>query len=326
MRKTILETPKQFLFEPKIFNFKKFKKFNKFLVAGMGGSNLVTDLIKIRDPSLDIISHRNYGLPPKIDDRLIIVSSYSGNTEETIDAFEKAIKNKLTVVAVSTGGRLISLAKKYKVPYVLLPKVGIQPRASLGFQTKAILKIMEREDLLVEISELSKTLKPEEFQAKGKNLAKKLKGYLPIIYSSAKNQGIAYSWKIKFNETGKIPAFYNVFPELNHNEMTGFDLHPKIGARKLPSKERKKLNERFYFIFLKDKDDHPRIQRRMEITKQLYEKKGLPVEFLEFSEKSIFHKIFSSLVLADWTAFYLAQIYGLESEKVPMIEEFKKLI
>jgi len=110
-----------------------------------------------------------------------------------------------------------------------------------------------------------------------------------VIYSSKRNVAVAYNWKIKFNETGKIPAFYNVFPELNHNEMTGLDVREAT----------KELSKNFHFIFLKDETDHPKIQTRMDITKKLYEDRGLAVEILQLQGNDIFHKIFSTLFFCD---------------------------
>jgi glucose/mannose-6-phosphate isomerase len=197
-----------------------------------------------------------------------------------------------------------------------MPNIGIQPRSALGFHTKALLKIMGKARELSEITQLADLLWPEDFEAQGKELAERIKDKVPVIYASEANQALAYNWKIKFNETGKIPAFYNVFSELNHNEMTGFDV--KDSSRH--------LSQNFMFFLLTDKDDHPQIQKRMKVLKKLYEDRGLQVEVLEMSGKSKFYKIFSSLVLADWIAYYTAKQYNLEPEQVPMVEEFKKLI
>jgi len=187
---------------------------------------------------------------------------------------------------------------------------------ALGFHTKAILKVMGKEKELMEISELYNILKPEDFEGWGRELAEKIKDKIPIIYSSEVNQAIAYNWKIKFNETSKIPSFYNVFPELNHNEMTGFDI--KESSRH--------LSKNFIFLLIEDDDDHPKIKKRMEVLKNLFEAKGLNVEVLKLTGKNKFHKIFSSLILADWTSYHLAIKYGIDPERVPMVEEFKKLI
>jgi glucose/mannose-6-phosphate isomerase len=192
----------------------------------------------------------------------------------------------------------------------------MQPRLALGFHTKALLKILNREKELKKISELVYLLQPEKFEEQGRDLAQKIKNKIPIIYASEKNQAIAYIWKIKFNETSKIPAFYNVFPELNHNEMTSFDVKETT----------RNLSQNFIFLILFDEEDHPKIQKRMKILKKLYEERNLKVEISKLEGQNRFHKIFSSLILADWTSYYLAKEYGVEPEEVPMVEEFKKLM
>jgi glucose/mannose-6-phosphate isomerase len=156
-----------------------------------------------------------------------------------------------------------------------------------------------------------------------------LKNYVPVIYASNHNSSLAEIWKIKLNETGKIPAFYNVLPELNHNEMTSFDVSDSTAE----------LSNKFYFIILKDMGDNPKILKRMQVLEKLYEDRNLKVETIEIpahnafsiadaggKNENVWHKIFSSLLLADWTAYYTALEYGLEPEQVPMVEEFKKLI
>lgn len=345
IRDAIKNFNEQFGYEPEILNPEKLmlNEVRGFVVAGMGGSNLVADLLKIRDPYLDITVHRNYGLPPLLHDefqkRLLIANSYSGNTEETIDSLEQAVKRGYSAAVIATGGKLIERAKELGLPYIQMPSTGIQPRSALGYNLKAVLKMMGREDLMNEAAKLKDTVNPAEQESAGKELAERIKGRVPVIYSSERNLGIAYNWKIKFNETGKIPAFYNVFPELNHNEMTGFDegaVPNRVWVER--NAERKKLNAPFHFIFLQDAADHPKIRKRMEVTEKLYCKLGLPVEVLDLIPNqvamegnsvwsgSIFHKIFSSLVLADWAAYYTALGYGLEPEEVPMVETFKKLM
>ena len=286
----------------------------------MGGSHLAAGLVKVWNPFADIVIHRDYGLPALSDDelkdRLIIASSYSGNTEEVIDAYKMAQEKELNLVVISTGGELIESAKQDGIPYIEIPQTGVQPRSATGFSFKGILKFMGEEDALEEVSELETTLDPKVYEEEGKKLAKALKNHVPVIYSSGRNRSIAYNWKIKFNETGKIPAFYNSLPELNHNEMTGFDV---VEASE-------KLSKPFSFIILKDKNDHPRTLRRMEILEKLYKDRKLPVHVIKIEGETTFEKIFSSLLIADWTAVHTAAEYGLESEQVPMVEEFKKLI
>lgn len=310
MYNAIKDSAGQFVFIPKIRGKLK-KKYKKFVVLGMGGSNHATDLIKMYNPELDIIVHRNYGLPvlKDIKERLIIASSYSGNTEEVLDGFDLARKKKLALAAVSVGGKLLTRAKKYGVPYIQMPNTGIQPRSATGFSFKSLLKIMGQNTAPVS----SLVLKPMAYEQAGRALAKKIKGRVPIVYSSTKNWALVNNWKIRLNETGKIPAFGNVLPELNHNEMNGFDVS-------------KKLSKGFYFIFLKDKNDHPKVIKRMEVLKKLYIKRGLPVEVVLLKGKDPLFRMFSNLVLADWTAYYTAVQYGADPDQVPMVEEFKRIL
>ncbi len=320
MEEAIKNFNKQFLYEPEIKNQEIFIKKSSFVVIGMGGSNLAPDLLKTWKPGLDIRIHREYGLPglstEKLKNKLIILSSYSGNTEEVIDAFKKAKERNLDMAIITVGGELLKLAIENKVPYIKLPDTGIQPRMALGFSIKAFLKIMGEEEELKKVRELATTLNPLDHEKDGKNLALKIKNCVPVIYASSRNLPLAYNWKIKLNETGKIPAFYNIFPELNHNEMTGLDVKEAT----------KELSSKFYFIILKDPEDNPRISKRMEVLEKLYRDRNLRIETIELKGNDLWQKIFSSLVLADWFAYYTALEYGLEAEQVPMVEEFKKLI
>lgn len=320
MRTAIENFAEQFSYEPKIENAESLASFRKYIVIGMGGSHLAAGLLKAWNPYLDVIIHSDYGLSAlleeELQERLIILSSYSGNTEEVLDAFHIAEEKRLRVAVIATGGKLLELAKKGRAPYIEMPETGIQPRSALGLGVKAFLKLMGEEDALEEVGGLAETLNPKTFEKEGKDLAKKLKDKVPVVYASARNFSIAYTWKIKLNETGKIPAFCNAIPEMNHNEMTGFDINDSS----------KHLSERFAFIILKDKSDHPRIGKRMEISEKLYKERGFPVHTIELKGASTFEKIFSSIILADWTAFYTAETYGLEAEDIPMVRELKDLM
>lgn len=320
MSKAIKNFAAQFAYKPTIVNAKKLKKYKKYILSGMGGSHLAADLARIYDQTLPLIIRSDYGLPKMLArehrQSLFIASSYSGNTEEVIDGLNKAIKEKIPSAVVSAGGQLIKIARQKNLPYIQMPDTGIQPRLALGFALNALFKIMGKKNALKDCYQLAKTLKPTALEKKGRELARKIKNHVPIIYSSRANRAIAYNWKIKFNETGKIPAFYNVFPELNHNEMTGLDVKPSSSH----------LSKNFYFILLKDKDDNLKIQKRMAILAQLYKNRKLKVEVMELTGKNKLEKIFISLVIADWAALYTAKNYGLEPELVPMVEEFKRLI
>lgn len=320
MSDAIHQFAKQLTVELSIENAEALGTYDRYIVAGMGGSHLAADLIKMWDETIPLTVHSDYGLPAVPEEErertLVIASSYSGNTEETIDAYYAARKEGYAVACLAVGGRLLELAAQHEVPYVRLPDFSIQPRSALGLSARAILTLMRGDEALKELAELAKTLQPDEYERSGRELADKMQGKVPVIYASRRNGPLAYNWKIKFNETGKIPAFYNVLPELNHNEMTGFDVQEGSDI----------LSEKFIFIFLQDDTDHPRIQKRMEILEELYMDRGLEVISIDIGDVDVHQKTFSALLLADWAAVATAELYGLESEQVPMVEEFKKLM
>jgi len=315
MWEAIFSFPKQFKYEPKVENaVGHLVKFERFALMGMGGSALVGDLIKRLDPSLDIIVHKDYGLPEvDLDGRLLIFVSYSGNTEETLDAFDHALKAGHHLAVISVKGKLLDKAKKIGVLYVELPDTGIQPRVSIGLQMRAALLLMQQDKLYKEIGKLGANFKGLEKE--GEKLAKSIVGKIPLIYASGENGAIAYNWKIKFNETGKIPAFWSVLPEANHNEINGFG-----------GKGENKQTSNFICLFIKDDADYSRIKKRMTVLGSLYKGLGLSIKTISLTGKANAEKIFNSLILGDWTAYHVAKVYGNEANDVPLIEKFKKLI
>lgn len=320
MYQSILDTPKQFSFNPKIIYKEKLKKFSGVIVAGMGGSALAAGVLKLFLPETDITVHKNYDLPPLspalLKSKLIVLSSYSGNTEETISAYLRAKELKLNTAVITTGGRLLKLAQTNKTPYILLPDFGIQPRTALTLNLLALLKITAQDKIMSQLQKFGQTFRPQKLEIEAKKLSRLLLHHVPVIYSSAENEIIAYFWKIILNETGKNPAFFNLFPELNHNEMNSFDIAPTT----------KSLSQNFHFLFLRDPADNPRIKKRFDITQKLYRQRKLPVTTLTLKGKNIYEKFFNSMILAQFTAYFLATANHLESEQVPMVEQFKKML
>lgn len=320
MEEAIRKFGSQFDFSPVIENESKFELRDSSVLSGMGGSHLSAGLLKIFNPALDLYIHRDYGLPPLSEKRfrssLFIASSYSGNTEEVLDFAEKARAKKYNLAVITIGGKLLDFAKKNKIPYIQLPDSGIQPRSAMGFSLLALAQLVEGDDMVTDLKQRGSKLDVAKWEKTGTEFASGLKGKIPVIYSSRTNLPIAYNWKIKFNETAKIPAFYNNFPELNHNEMAGFDHIPST----------KDLSEKFHFIFLDDPSDHPKIMHRAQITKKLYADRGLAVTTFQISGDTVFEKSFNSLILADWITLNVSKMYGTVPDKVQIVEELKKLM
>jgi len=317
MEESIKEFSKQLAYNPVIENKDNFVKKDKFILCGMGGSHLAAGLIKMMRPGIELYVHRDYGLPPYDEDflknSLLIASSYSGNTEEVLDFLEEGYSKGYDMAVISTGGKLIDFAKENNIPYVKMPDDGIQPRTALGYSSIALSFVMDKQDCLDEIKSLEDLIDSSKDENEGKNIAESLSGRIPVIYSSLQNREIAYNWKIKMNETGKVPAFYNVIPELNHNEMQGFQIDKMDDSFK----------ELFHVFLLKDKSDHVRNIKRMDVIQRLYEEQGIPVTEITLNGETVSDKFFKALFLADWIAIGIAKNKGIDPEKVPFIEDFK---
>jgi len=319
MKKVIMEFPKQFPIGLDVAkDIRIFGDFNQLIFCGMGGSALPGTILKMLQIfygwPINIRIHRSYGLPTRLSPRpLIFTISYSGNTEEAISSYQEAKEKNLSGIGISTNGKLAELCKKDKNLWVKLPKAKIQPRQAVGFQFASIVKLLSNsniiKDLDEEILDMSKFLKPKTLEKQGKELAQKIKGKIPIIYASDKYRALAQIWKINFNENSKSPAFWNYFPELNHNEMEG------MAHTTAP----------FHVLILRDKKlDHPKILKRMTITAELLKEKGIKVSTIDIQGLNVLTKVFSNYLLASWVSYYLALEYEIDPSPVKTVEEFKK--
>ncbi|OGZ72399.1 MAG: bifunctional phosphoglucose/phosphomannose isomerase [Candidatus Staskawiczbacteria bacterium RIFCSPLOWO2_01_FULL_38_12b] len=295
--------------------------FSNVIICGIGGSALPGDILNtIVNAPIPISLHRSYNLPTQANEKsLVICISYSGNTEEPLSALQEAITRKLPIICMASGGQIEMLCLKNNIPFVKIPS-GIQPRSATGYIFSALVKILANakiiDDMSSEILRTSKQLQEinTSLENEGNKLAKKLSKKIPVIYSSDSLKNLAMVWKIKFNENSKIPAFYNYFPELNHNEMVGYTGLKKLGIKN------------FFVIILQDKSEHPRILKRMELTTNIIKKSGAKVEIIGIKDGSPLFKIFSSLLLGDWVSYYLAMENDTDPTPVSMVEEFKKLM
>ena len=319
MEETIKRFGEQFTWHPVVENAAHLAVHPSFVVAGMGGSHLGAWLIQNFDPRLDITIHRNYGFPPISDSKaknaLFIASSYSGTTEETIDSLHAAFEKGMHIACVSTGGEILDFARKHELPFVAIPETSLEPRMAIGYAAMAIARLIGNTMLEDAIREGGKKVNPSEDQFHGLALSEKLIGKIPLIWASEKNLPVAYIWKVKFNETSKIPAFCDFFPELNHNEFTGFDVVDSTRPVMAP----------MHIIMLEDPKDHPRIQKRMALTGQMLEERKIPVERVTMKGEH-FEKLFSAALYGDWVSLGLARHYGVPNPETPVIAEFKKRI
>ncbi|MDZ4228474.1 MAG: SIS domain-containing protein [Candidatus Levybacteria bacterium] len=328
-RRVILESPEQFR-----IGFELAKgvhvpgKFNEIVISGMGGSALPGNLLRIylndlyrnygKKP-LAIYQNRFYSLPPEsYNNCLNIFCSYSGNTEETISSFREAIKNKLPSIALSCGGEMEILSRKNNIPHVKLPMPypNFQPRSATGYFFSVIFQLIlnhglandTTKDILRQTDKIKK--KMLFYEKEGKVLAKKIVGKTPIFYASTKYKALAMIWKINFNENAKTPAFWNFFPELNHNEMLGFTLP----------------QSKFFVLMLRDPNDNPRNLIRFEATSNLLKKHNVDTNIVDLDGEGVFSKIFSSLALGAFSSYALALEYNQDPTPIEMVEELKVIL
>lgn len=299
------------------------KKINNIVVAGMGGSAISADLLKsfLKDElQIPLYVNRDYDLPKYADEKtLVIISSYSGNTEESISCIKIAAKKGCKIIAVSSGGWIKKFADEKNFPCIKL-KEGFQPRFALGVSFFTLLKILQslelipvQDEVIKEITLLWKNKGIENSSEENIALkhAEELVGFIPLIYSSANFEAIGYRFKCQFNENSKLHAFNNVIPELNHNEIIGWETFHE-----------KQINAKLIIIL--DEDYHPQIIKRFELTKELAIKNGVEIIVLKSNEKNIKVRIMDLIFLGDWITYYLAVLRGLDPSEIDYIHELKQ--
>lgn len=305
-----------------------FLDIKNIVVIGMGGSAIGGDLIRsYLNSKLEIPFHvcRHYKLPEYVDDEsLVIASSYSGNTEETLSALDDAIERKAMVAAISTGGMMAEVCKINGIPLATLPG-GMQPRAALGFSFVPLLLFLEKVKIIPAVAneingtiEKLKTYRQEYIEDApvknnaAKKLAERLQGKIVVIYSGPTvTDAAAVRWKGQICENAKTLAFANQFAEFNHNELVGW------------SDLMRKYSENLAVVILRDKDDHPQIKKRMDIVKPLIEDTGTEVIEVESRGNSELERMFSLIQIGDFVSYYLAILNQQDPTPVVTIEMLK---
>ncbi len=291
-------------------------KIKNIFVVGMGGSGYNGDLLKVylKDSKIPINVVKDYTLPKYANKKtLLFAVSYSGNTEETISAYRTAVRRGVQIVSISSGGKLEELSKMNKVPHILIPK-GIQPRLSTGYQFVSMLNVLQNTGIISgqknEINKAIKNLKTasERIEKAGQELAKKLKDKIPVIYSSQEMFCIAEKWKTDINENAKVHAFYNVFPEFNHNEICAYE----------------NSSDEFYIIIINDERDHRRIKKRIEVFKKLIRSYDISITEISITGDHYLTRLLSGVWMGLYIAYYLALEYKRDPSPVKIIENLKK--
>jgi len=309
-----------------VFNLKINRNDVKnILFAGMGGSAISGDLIISclnRQLNIPVLVNRNYTLPNFVDQSsLVIASSYSGNTEEAISCYEDAKAKGAQIICISSGGELTQMAKHDSIPLITIPG-GAPPRTALGYLSIPLLILLTRAGFATigsrDLDETEKLLEQKSAQYSPKipgnialSLTERLKNKIPILYSTADFLYVVGTrWKGQFSENAKVLTFCNVFPELNHNEIVGWE-------------RLSQLLSNFQIIYLRDHEDYNRNQRRMNITQGILEQVTSPIIELFTEGNSRLARLFSLIYLGDWVSFYLAIINAIDPTPIDKIQILK---
>ncbi|RJP25436.1 MAG: bifunctional phosphoglucose/phosphomannose isomerase [Candidatus Omnitrophota bacterium] len=312
------------------FPLPRYDDIKHVIICGMGGSAIGGDILRAyasREAALPIEVVRNYILPRYVDSKsLVVVSSYSGNTEETLSSYEEAKKRSAKIVAITTGGKLAQCCEEDGFPYLRIP-AGYAPRAALGFSFMPLLVFMQRWGFIdgqkQAIAEMKRTItetiqsnrfSTPESENPAKQLARRLFDTIPVIYAGeGAFQPVAARWRTQCNENAKVFARDFSVPEMNHNEILGWKNPASILCR-------------FHVIYLLDKEYHEQIHKRFAVMESILQSSVHGVTKISSTGNGLLARLFSLIVLGDFTSVYLAYLYRQDPTPIPAIDQLKKAL
>jgi len=296
---------------------KRDRQYNNVMVVGLGGSGIggtiVAQLLKDELP-IPLCVNKDYELPAFIDDKtLLIVSSYSGNTEETLSAMEVGLKKGAEIACITSGGKVLEMAKEHDLNHIVIPS-GIPPRGSFGINSPQLLFHLHRYGLIGDgfIAEVEKSIallndNDAAIRAEGKAIAEQIHGTIPILYADSSFNGVCVRIRQQINENSKQLCWHHVFPEMNHNELVGW-----AGG-----------DERVSVLMLRTKQDHDRTKVRMDLCKKIFSDKAREVVEIWAKGESIIQRSYYLIYLGDWISWYLSDLNGVDAVEVNIIDYLK---
>jgi len=314
-------------FNPEVLNPEHDNRaIENIIITGMGGSTLAALLLKTLKKDqvtvpLEVV--RGYSLPAYVGrSTLVIVSSYSGNTEETLSALNQATSSGAQVGIISSGGKLIEFATANNISHLILP-TGFQPRMATVSGLIALLTLIghfavEGIGDAAEVRGASDFLKEASVNWRkevtvDKNYAKQLAllavGKTPVFYGGEWTAPLAYKWKISWNENAKNVAFWNEYPEFNHNEFMGWTSHP--------------IEKPFAVFDLISNFEHPQVLKRFAVSDKLLSGRRPKATVINLEGSAPLTQLLWGCVLADFVSIYVAILNGVDPTPVDLIEKLK---
>lgn len=294
------------------------KEIRNVIITGLGGSGIggsIISQVTEKEIKVPVQVNKDYFLPGYVNEHtLVIVSSYSGNTEETIQCFEMALKSNAKICCITSGGKVLEMAKKNNCDYVLIPG-GNPPRSAIGYSLTQLFFVLHGYKLISDSfkAQMKKSVEllnheEEHIMSEAYYLAEKLHKKIPVIYSAANYEGVAVRFREQINENAKMLCWHHVLPEMNHNELVGWTIP----------------NKKLAVVFFRNEDDYKRIQARMNLTKKIIAK-YTPYVFEVFSKgSSQLEKVFYLIHFGDWVSWYLSEIRGdVDATEIKVIDYLK---
>lgn len=289
-----------------------FDRPHNIIFAGMGGSGISGDLAKdIASLDIPVEVSKGYNLPVHANSNtLFICTSYSGNTEETLSQFVEAVKRRCSILSITSGGKLLEWSGKFNIPVIHLP-TGYQPRDALPYLFFSLIACLEKLGLKSFSGEVKEFLEviQEINLSEIDEIASAIKDSLPVIYGSSEFSGVMRRIKSELNENSKMLAKFDELPELNHNEVVGYEIlsYPNVSV-----------------IFIRDKDERSEISRRAEITKEIVKDKVNGIHEIWSYGSSKLAKVMSLVYQGDYLSFKLAELRNVNREQVRTIDKVKE--
>jgi glucose/mannose-6-phosphate isomerase len=296
------------------------KEIKNILIAGLGGSGIggtVVAQILEQELKVPVIVCKDYFLPAFVNEStLLIISSYSGNTEETVQVLTSALSLKPKIVCVTAGGKVLEIAKQNNLDHIIIPN-GMPPRSCFAYSFTQLFYVLKGMNLISNAFEkqLQNTLvllnaETENIKTEAKLLAQKLLGKLPVIYSTANYEGVCVRFRQQINENSKMLCWHAALPEMNHNEIVGWV----------------EKNENLAVVFFRNEDDFYRTQKRMDFLSDVA-KNCTPYVYNVWSKgASQLERTFYLVLFGDWVSVYLGELKNIDASEVKVIDRLKQAL
>lgn len=301
------------------------KRPKSVCICGMGGSAIAGDILRAWLREYDIRVFRGYDVPKYVGkDSLVFVSSYSGNTEETLSMLKQAMKRKLNVIGITSGGKLEKECKEAKIPFIKIPS-RLKPRFAIAYLFFPLLLVLKKTRFIKErvnlgkvirnLKEIRHELTPDARTRENiaKRIALRLRWKIPLIYGFGKFEGVALRAKTQFNENSKVHSFAAMLPEVNHNGIVGWEAP-------------RELNKRLCVIFIRDKEESDEMRKRIEFTEDAVKNAGGSIIEVHSIFRSDLSRILSVMYTLDFASVYLGILHRKDPSETELITDLKYIL